>query len=125
MENLMKIFCTLLFLAAGSVFAQDEAPEPADPPAAAPAPCTSEKHRQFDFWVGEWDVTENGQPAGHNKIVLVHGNCALNENWTSARSGFSGASGRWPGGRENGIEWRPAASGRHGGHRPDYIYAER
>ena len=86
---------TALFLAlfvAANALAQEEASQPPEAPTPPAAPCSSEKHRQFDFWVGEWDVTEKGQPAGHNNIVLVHGDCALNENWTSARSNFSGAS---------------------------------
>jgi hypothetical protein len=32
-------------------------------PAAAPLPaCDRPEHRQFDFWVGEWDVRPAGQP---------------------------------------------------------------
>ena len=88
----MKFVYLILIFIACSAMAQDE---PAGAPPVSPvptAPCTTEKHRQFDFWVGEWDVTENGQPAGHNNVVLVHGDCALNENWTSAASAFSGAS---------------------------------
>src|SRR5918992_981455 len=67
------------------------------------APCSRPEHRQFDFWVGEWDVTTpDGRQAGTNRIRLVHGGCALHEEW-SGTSGFSGASlnafdastGRW------------------------------
>lgn len=60
--------------------------------ASPPAPCSSAEHRQFDFWVGEWDVTANGQPAGHNRIEAIHGGCALAEHWTSAAGGFAGSS---------------------------------
>jgi hypothetical protein len=71
--------------------AQEETGEAA-PPAAPPNPCASADHRQFDFWAGDWDVTQNGQPAGHNRIEIIHGGCALAEHWTSASSGFSGSS---------------------------------
>jgi hypothetical protein len=86
----MKFFVFLSLLITGCAFAQEDAPEPAT--TTAPPACSSEKHRQFDFWVGEWNVTQNGEPAGHNLIKLVHGDCALNENWTSAAGNFSGAS---------------------------------
>ncbi|NND44055.1 MAG: DUF1579 family protein [Xanthomonadales bacterium] len=69
--------------------AQEQAPAPATPP--APPTCDSEKHRQFDFWIGEWSVTVNGQQAGHNVIQRVYGNCALQENWSSV-SPFTGGS---------------------------------
>jgi len=55
---------------------------------AARFPCKhSENHRAFDFWVGAWDVTANGAPAGHNEIKRVSGDCVLYENWTSATGG--------------------------------------
>ncbi|MEP0007046.1 MAG: hypothetical protein ABJ387_09885 [Balneola sp.] len=56
------------------------------------APCSSEEHRQFDFWVGEWEVKNpNDQVVGSSKIELVSNNCALLENWTNAR-GLGGKS---------------------------------
>jgi hypothetical protein len=69
---------------------------------ALPA-CTAAEHRQFDFWVGEWDVTApNGNAAGVNRITSINGGCALREEWTGVR-GFTGtslnaydaSSGRW------------------------------
>ncbi len=51
-------------------------------------PCASEEHRQFDFWLGEWEVrTEDGQFAGTNTITQIHGGCALREQWVSAGGG--------------------------------------
>lgn len=49
-------------------------------------PCRySEQSRQFDFWIGEWDVkSTTGQPAGKSKIELMLGECVIYENWTSA-----------------------------------------
>ncbi|HEV8337099.1 MAG TPA: tetratricopeptide repeat protein [Candidatus Polarisedimenticolia bacterium] len=59
--------------------------------------------RQFDFWVGKWDVrTPAGDQAGTNTIDLVLGGCALIENWTDARGGtgkslnlYDKIKGRW------------------------------
>jgi len=46
------------------------------------------EYRQFDFWVGEWDVLNPaGQQLGVNKIVLLQDGCIVEENWTSASGG--------------------------------------
>lgn len=88
-----RIACTLLALA----FA-------AAAPAQQPRPtCDGPAHRQFDFWLGRFEVrTEAGQLAGHNVIETTLGGCALTEHWTGAR-GSEGRSinfydrndGRW------------------------------
>lgn len=55
-------------------------------------PCKDRfKSRQFDFWLGEWVVTSQGQPAGENHITSILGGCVLLENWTSV-SGQTGQS---------------------------------
>lgn len=79
----------LSLLAAGAAAAQSES----DAPSASVAPtCDSEQHRQFDFWLGRWEVTANGQPAGRNHIEKINNGCALAEHWISATPGFSGSS---------------------------------
>lgn len=52
-------------------------------------PCVySPEARQFDFWVGQWDVkTQDGNLAGTNTIQQVVGDCALIENWVDSRGG--------------------------------------
>jgi hypothetical protein len=58
----------------------------------ATQPCSTPLHRQFDFWLGEWEVRDkDGKPQGENRISLVHGGCALLEEWRSAR-GSTGSS---------------------------------
>lgn len=48
--------------------------------------------RQFDFWIGEWDVlTTQGIQAGTSKIDLILGDCVILENWTD-RFGSQGKS---------------------------------
>lgn len=62
-------------------------------PAPPPPACTTPENRQFDFWIGDWNVTSNGQPAGTNSIHPIHGGCALQENWQGAgEGGISGTS---------------------------------
>jgi len=61
--------------------------------AAAPAPCTSPLHRQFDFWLGTWDVTgPKGAFAGTNRIELADAGCTLFESWASGGGGYTGRS---------------------------------
>ena len=49
-------------------------------------PCNSDPiYRQFDFWIGEWDVYgKNGKKAGDSKIELILDSCIILENWKSA-----------------------------------------
>jgi hypothetical protein len=47
--------------------------------------CGSPEHRQFDFWIGDWEVKNAaGKIVGTNKITSILDGCALSENWTSA-----------------------------------------
>ncbi|MCH7995101.1 MAG: tetratricopeptide repeat protein, partial [Planctomycetes bacterium] len=44
--------------------------------------------RQFDFWVGDWDVfNAKGVKVGANKIELLLGGHLIQETWTSAKGG--------------------------------------
>jgi hypothetical protein len=64
----------------------------AAPAAGQPAPCAAPEYRQFDFWVGTWDVfNPQGRQVGTNTIEHTLGGCALHEQWTSAGAnrGFS------------------------------------
>jgi hypothetical protein len=66
----------------------DSPPVPAQPP----APCTAAEHRQFDFWLGHWEVfTPDGKKAGDNTIESIDGGCALIERWRGS-GGFTGTS---------------------------------
>jgi hypothetical protein len=65
-------------------FAQGSAP-------AAP-PCSAPEYRQFDFWIGDWDVTTpDGKPAGTNNVTRPLGQCVLQEHW-KGKGGMSGES---------------------------------
>lgn len=54
---------------------------------AAPPDCRAAEHRQLDFWVGNWDVTMRGQPAGTNVVTLEEGGCLVHEHWIGAKGG--------------------------------------
>lgn len=73
---------TLLFLFVNVAFSQTEN-----------CPCCTENHKAFDFWIGEWAVTNpDGSDAGKNSIDKVQSGCVIQENWTSAKGGYTGTS---------------------------------
>ena len=72
----------------------------------APPSCEElDVHRQWDFWVGSWDVVVNDStraPAGSNTITSHHNGCMLYEQWESVAGGsgssvnfYDGARGVW------------------------------
>lgn len=67
-------------------------------------PCCTDPYRDFDFWIGNWEVFDtSGKIVGHNRISSAQDSCLLVEQWTSATSKHRGASqnffdrrtGRW------------------------------
>jgi hypothetical protein len=109
----MRMVIVSVVLAWSSVgSAQTTAPAQAPPP--KPFDCSAPEHRQFDFWIGEWDVVPNpatavpgpppapsGRKAASNIITKAHDGCVLIENWTvSGQTGqsfniYDRASRRW------------------------------
>jgi hypothetical protein len=47
--------------------------------------------RQFDFWIGEWDVFVNDKQAGSSSIQLILDDCVIFENYTGQK-GYAGKS---------------------------------
>ena len=57
---------------------------------AADNACANPHSREFDFWIGRWEVTNaDGSVAGHNRIEPIVDRCVLQETW----SGVSGSAG--------------------------------
>ena len=57
-----------------------------------PPTCDTEQHRQFDFWVGSWVVTDRDENVlDYNNIELHLNGCTLQENWKGAK-GSTGKS---------------------------------
>lgn len=88
----------MLILAAILLSAQQAA---APPQAAPPKPfdCSAPEYRQFDFWVGEWDVVPNaattpppataqpGRQPASNVVERAHKGCVIVENWDDRQGG--------------------------------------
>lgn len=55
-------------------------------------PCrTSEERKQFDFWIGEWDVYAGDRLAGTNRITRILEGCVIFEDYTGSGA-YSGKS---------------------------------
>lgn len=81
-----------LLLTFGTPARADDASTAPKPPSPPPPPCSEPEYRQFDFWVGDWEVrTPNDKVAGTNRIDKILGGCVLQENWVGAR-GMTGHS---------------------------------
>ena len=117
----MLRFCAGLAFLAGCVGETPQAPDPAGAPTAgspsfamglygmaggptAPVgrPCTRPEYRQFDFWVGTWDVhSPEGTPVGNNVISRALNGCAVMESYTESGyvgrslNSFDAASNQW------------------------------
>jgi len=63
-------------------------------PGNAPAPCGSAEYRQFDFWVGRWDVYPKKKPetkVAQSLIERLYSGCAIRENWMPLKGGDGGS----------------------------------
>lgn len=81
-----RITFALLLAVAAAAFAQEPSPKPALPS------CSAAAHRQFDYWIGEWNVHDpNGKRVGENRITRIHNGCALLEEWRG-NGGVTGSS---------------------------------
>lgn len=101
MSMRLPLLVPLLSVACADAPAQ-QPPPPAPPP---PQACSAPEHRQFDFWLGSWDVT--GGPkldtlVGRNTITKVSSGCALAEHWVNGSgqdghslNAFDAAAGQW------------------------------
>ena len=61
---------------------------------APPKPCSTEEFRQFDFWLGDWDLTWQGG-SGTNSITAPLGDCVIQESFSGDMGNgnvFSGMS---------------------------------
>ena len=87
---------TILAPAAALLLALVQSPAPSAPPSPGAA-CTPAAYRQFDFWVGEWDVTNLRPPAGRtpppskSRISRILNGCAVLEEYETA-NGYAGKS---------------------------------
>jgi hypothetical protein len=59
---------------------------------ASNLPCSSSETRQFDFWIGDWNLTWNDTSHGTNHIERIFGNCTVQENFSDPAANYLGKS---------------------------------
>lgn len=83
--------------------------------------CKSPEHRQFDFWLGRWEVfrSDTDQKVADSLIERLYGGCAVRENWMPiAGTGGGSLNSYRPGERkwrqtwtDSGNNWNEYAGG--------------
>lgn len=71
---------------------------------APPPACAGREHRQFDFWVGDWDVYPTGRDSmvARSRVESLHDGCVIRERWMPLKGGggsslnhYDRSQGRW------------------------------
>jgi hypothetical protein len=77
-----------------AILAATPAPGAAQSKAAPVRHCASAEYRQFDFWLGRWDVYPSGRSelVAHSLIESVYNGCGVRENWMPLKTENSGGS---------------------------------
>lgn len=95
MRALPLVALSLLASASAVPALAQQAPAPAPTPAQLKPgeACPAGKFRDFDFWVGDWDVYgPKGVHVGSSRISKLLGDCVIDEHWKSAAGGLEGRS---------------------------------
>ncbi len=88
-------FLAALIILPACASAQTPAPSLTPQPARRPAPCATPEFRAFDYWIGEWTVSDTtGQVMATSSITKVSGDCAIAEHWQPI-GGKEGRSLSW------------------------------
>jgi hypothetical protein len=77
-------------------------------------PCSSPEASQFDFWVGDWNLTWNDSLHGTNRIEKMFGNCTIHENFTDPKMNYLGQS--WSVYNSNYKQWEQTWVDNQGGY---------
>jgi hypothetical protein len=57
-------------------------------PSLAQAACADLVYQQFDFWLGDWNVSAaGGKLVGRDHVEKAFGGCVVEEHWTSVDGG--------------------------------------
>lgn len=83
---LLAVICSVLFPVMGSQSAGAEGG------GAAPSPCSDPGCDEFDFWIGDWDLTWSDGGVGTNIVTRGYGGCVVQEKFAAPGIGFHGMS---------------------------------
>ncbi len=83
-----SLILPMVLLMTTPVFAEQPKPPP-------PKPCQAAEHRQFDFWLGEWEVFDKGgKVVGHSRIESILNGCVIAEHWSSGGNPVGAGDGK-------------------------------
>jgi hypothetical protein len=75
-----RVIALAVVVMTGPAAAKAQSPSP--PPSPFVSPCLAPEYRQFDFWVGDWDVFDPaGTQVGTNDVTREYGGCVVQEHW--------------------------------------------
>jgi len=90
----MRMHCSITAILYGLLLLNPVAPAHAQSNkpdnTSSPGPCSGAEYRQFDFWIGDWEVQlPDGKPAGTNRISRILDGCVIqvHQLWESSRDG--------------------------------------
>ena len=72
----------IIFICSTNIFAQ-----------GSQVPCSAPEFSQFDFWIGEWDLTWSDTMHGENSITKAYNDCVIKEQFDGSKDAqFTGMS---------------------------------
>jgi hypothetical protein len=80
----------------------------------AQKPCSAPEASQFDFWVGDWQLTWNDTSHGTNKINKILDGCGIQENFYDPAMNYKGQS--WSVYNPNAKQWQQTWVDNQGGY---------
>jgi len=84
LKNMQRLLWLTLFLPlVNSALAQNNAVQ---------HPCSFPESSQFDFWIGDWELTWNDTSKGINSVKRVLDGCGIQENFSDPVNNFNGMS---------------------------------
>jgi hypothetical protein len=83
-KDKMKSALILLLMIAPNIIAQNT------------DPCSSPESKQFDFWIGNWNLSwknkQGEMETGTNSVAKILGSCVIQENFSASDGSFKGTS---------------------------------
>jgi len=80
----------------------------------AQKPCSAPQASEFDFWVGDWNLTWSDSLHGNNRIEKIFGNCTVHENFSDPKLNYLGQS--WSVYNVNYKQWQQTWVDNQGGY---------
>jgi len=68
------------------------------------SPCSAAEASQFDFWIGDWNLTYNDTLHATNHVEKIMGGCTVQENFHDPNTNYNGKS--WSVYNKNINQWQ-------------------